>query len=92
MSARNVQFLRVNTFFSIIFGSVISCASGLVNVTPHDLLGASWYGWPIAWRFVIVYPGSPVTYNWLNLILDIAIWSIVWFLLLSLASIWRKAK
>jgi hypothetical protein len=52
---------------------VIAILSGLVNVTP-PIVGATWYGWPFAWRYVIVYPGSPENYNFMNLALDALLW------------------
>lgn len=57
------------------FAIVITILSGFVVVTPPGILGASWHGWPFAWRYVIVYPGSPENYDFKNFAFD----SIVWF-------------
>lgn len=54
---------------------VITILSGFVVVTPPGILGASWHGWPFAWRYVIVYPESPENYDFKNFAFD----SIVWF-------------
>jgi hypothetical protein len=68
-------------------GLVIALLTGLVNSTPRGILGASWYGWPLAWLYVIVYPGSPRRIDWLNLAADSVLWVI-----LSLATIVLVAR
>jgi len=55
-------------------GLLMTLATGLLNTTPPHILGASWYGWPLAWQYVIVYPGSPWSINWLNFAADFALW------------------
>ena len=68
---------------SLATGLVIALISGLVDVTPMNLVGATWHGWPLAWFYVIVYPGSPISVNWLYLIGDI----IVWFFIVLMATL-----
>ncbi len=55
---------------------VITILSGFVDVTPQGILGASWHGWPFAWRYVIVYPGSPENYDFKNFTFDVVMWFI----------------
>jgi hypothetical protein len=62
---------------SLGFAIVISALFGFVNVTPSGLVGATWHGWPFAWRYVIVYPGSPENYDFKNFLLDVIVWFIV---------------
>jgi len=62
---------------SAVTGLVITLITGLVDVTPMQLVGATWHGWPLAWFHVIVYPGSPISVNWLNLIDDIIVWFVI---------------
>jgi hypothetical protein len=56
------------------FAVVISILSGFVDATPQGIIGATWYGWPFAWRYVIVYPGSPENYDFKNFAFDVVIW------------------
>jgi hypothetical protein len=61
------------------FGVLITVISGFLDVTPPGILGARWHGWPLAWLYVIVYPGSPWSVDWLNFGGDIILWSVVSF-------------
>jgi hypothetical protein len=61
----------------ILVGALLTLATGLLNTTPPHLLGATWYGWPLAWLYVIVYPGSPWSVNWLNFAADLTFWFIL---------------
>jgi len=63
--------------FAFAVGLLIALISGLIDVTPPGLLGATWHGWPLAWFYVIVYPGSPWSINWVNFAGDFIVWSIV---------------
>lgn len=58
----------------IVLAIAITILSGLVNVTPQGILGAAWHGWPLAWRYVIVYPGSPESYDFNNFAIDVLVW------------------
>jgi len=61
------------------FGALITVISRLIDVTPPGILGARWYGWPLAWLYVIVYPGSPWSVDWLNFGGDMIVWCIASF-------------
>jgi len=67
---------RIGMIVSICLGFaiVITILSGFVDVTPQGILGATWHGWPFAWRYVIVYPGSPENYDLKNFTFDIVTW------------------
>lgn len=58
----------------VVFAILITTMSGFVNVTPKGILGATWHGWPFAWRYVIVYPGSPENYDFKNFTFDVLVW------------------
>ena len=60
-------------------GVLITLISGLIDVTPTGIMGATWHGWPLAWFYVIVYPGSPWSIDWRNFCVDLIVWSIVSF-------------
>jgi len=70
---RGVKIVLVSMGFAVAIGAL----SGLVDVTPQGLVGATWYGWPFAWRYVIVYPGLPVSYDFMNFLLDVIAWFIL---------------
>jgi large-conductance mechanosensitive channel len=69
--------MKLVVLVSVVAGLAVTLITGLVDVTPMRLLGATWHGWPLAWFHVIVYPGSPISVNWLNLIIDIILWSVI---------------
>ena len=69
--------MKLMVLVSVVTGLAITLITGLVDVTPLQLAGATWHGWPLAWLYVIIYPGSPISVNWLNLIGDIIIWFVI---------------
>ena len=69
--------MKLMVLVSVVAGLVITLITGLINVTPMQLVGATWHGWPFPWFYVIVYPGSPISINWLNLIGDIIVWFVI---------------
>jgi hypothetical protein len=58
---------------------MITLISGVVDTTPPGILGATWNGWPLAWFYVIVYPGSPWSIDWVNFAGDVMLWFAVVF-------------
>jgi len=75
--------MKLTVLCYLVTGLVITLITGLVDVTPMNLVGATWHGWPLAWFYVIVYPGSPVSVSWLNVIGD----TTVWFLIVLMATL-----
>jgi len=67
------EFLFVTAFVG---GVLITLISGLIDVTPSGIVGATWHGWPLAWFYVIVYPGSPWSIDWANFGGDLIVWCI----------------
>jgi len=65
--------------YAFAVGVLITAISGLIDVTPPGIMGASGHGWPLVWLYVIVYPGSPWSIDWVNLGGDLILWSIVSF-------------
>ncbi|MDE1762308.1 MAG: hypothetical protein KGH78_03905 [Candidatus Micrarchaeota archaeon] len=59
-------------------GIVITLLSYFYNGTPH-LVGATWYGFPLTWiRYLVVGPQyNPWAVDFLGLIVDIIVWSVV---------------
>ncbi len=75
--------------FAILAGLAVTLVTVLVDVTPAGLTGAVWYGLPLAWFYVIVYPGSPWMINWTNFADDLLLWIIICFMISFL--VFRKA-
>ncbi len=70
--------LLITLITGLIQGFLLVTETGL-HILRGELLGASNYGLPLVWRTVIIYPGNPTNYNVLGLIVDIAVWVlIVW--------------
>jgi len=84
--------LKLTVLFSVIAGLVIALLTGLVNVTPQHLVGATWHGWPLPWFYVIVYLGSPIDISWLNLAGDIVVWFVVALIVGLLISKFKKTS
>jgi len=65
--------------FSVFGGVLITLLTGLVSSTPPMLVGAMWYGYPLAWLFRLVI--SPEYFPWrvdvTGLLGDVVAWSIV---------------
>lgn len=64
---------------SAVVGAIITLATGAVQNTPANLLGASWYGWPLVWvrKLVIAPQYNPWVISWYSLIGDFIFWSII---------------
>jgi len=77
---------------ALVGGIIITMLTALVNMTPAGLMGATWYGLPLPWYIVIVYPGSPTRIRPLRLIADIVVWAIVVWVVLFVISKVRKKK
>lgn len=75
---------------SAVGGVLITLLTGLANHTPDMLVGAVWYGYPLAWLVQIVYPGTPYTIRPLRFIADIVFWAVI--LLLALYAYTKLIK
>ena len=64
---------------AIVGGLVITLLTGLINSTPQMLVGAVWYGYPMAWLFQMIV--APIYFPWavsaVNLAIDAIFWSII---------------
>lgn len=66
--------------FAAIGGIVITLVTGLFPNTPEMLVGAVWYGYPLAWLVrQLGNPAYPTAYNLrpLRLVADIVGWAII---------------
>lgn len=62
-----------------ISGIVITLLTGLLENTPEMLVGAVWYGYPLAWlvRMVVAPQYFPWVVRPLRLIADIVFWAVI---------------
>jgi hypothetical protein len=65
--------------FSVVGGIAIALVTGLFDNTPEMLVGAAWYGYPLAWLVRRVV--SPEYFPWvvrpLRLVGDIVFWGVL---------------
>ena len=68
---------------SVVIGVIIALFTGIF---PHsEIVGANWWGYPLVWLTqAVLSPGysPPLNVIWLNLIIDIVVWSVIVFLFL----------
>jgi hypothetical protein len=79
--------------FSVVGGLLIALLTGFVSNTPPMLVGAMWYGYPLAWliRRVLAPEYFPWRVEVLGLVADTIIWGIVVGVVLSVSTrIWKK--
>jgi hypothetical protein len=65
-------------------GIVITLITGLLGNTPEMLVGAVWYGYPLAWlvRMVVAPQYNPWVVRPLRLIADVVFWAAIAAILL----------
>jgi len=77
---------------AVIGGIVVTLLTGLINHTPEMLVGAVYYGYPLAWLEMLVV--APQYFPWIvrpiRLVIDIVVWFIVVWVILFLVSRLRK--
>jgi len=77
-------------WYAIILSAVITAGTGLVNTTPQGILGASWFGFPLAYRYVMVTFPPATGWDFVNLGIDFAVFFIVILVVLwLLGKIWK---
>jgi len=64
---------------SVVGGVILTLLTGLISNTPPMFVGATHYGYPLAWlvQLVLAPEYFPWQVNALNLIVDIVIWIII---------------
>ena len=78
---------------AVIGGIVVTLVTGLINRTPAMLVGAVYYGYPLAWLEMLVV--APQYFPWvvrpIRLIIDIVVWFIVvWVILFVISKVRKK--
>ena len=70
---------------SIILGIIITLITGFF--THPSVVGAKWWGYPLTWKTQAVLSpeySPPLNINWLNFIIDIIIWTIIFFIIFGI--------
>lgn len=64
---------------AVIVGTVMTLLTGLLENTPEMLVGAVWYGFPLAWlvRMVVAPQYFPWVVRPFRLIADIVFWAVL---------------
>jgi hypothetical protein len=77
---------------ALICGIAITLVTGLMPNTPSILVGARWYGYPLAWliRMVLAPEYFPWKVEIMGLMADIVIWTLIALVILLVAM--RKPK
>jgi len=72
--------------YSIVGGIVVTLLTAFIPNTPGMLLGAVWYGFPLAWliRMIVAPQFFPYTVSMVNMILDVVFWVVIIGLILGL--------
>jgi hypothetical protein len=78
----------------IIFCSIlVSLVTGLLeNNLSATIIGAKSYGYPLAWRTIIVSPAGLTNYNISSLVADVVFWSLLFYFLLKAIDITKRRK
>jgi nitrate reductase NapE component len=68
---------------SILGGEIVTLLTGLFPNTPEMLVGAVYYGFPIAWLFrMIVAPEyNPWRIDFLKFLADVVVWSVIFLVI-----------
>lgn len=77
---------------ALVGGIVVTIVTGLMPNTPGMLVGARWYGYPLAWliRMVVAPEYFPWKVEMVSLVADIVIWTLIALVILMVAM--RKPK
>lgn len=79
--------------FAVVGGIIITLITGSFDHTPSGLMGAVWYGYPLAWLEMLIV--APQYFPWVvrpvRLVIDVVVWVIVvWIILFVISKIKKK--
>jgi len=75
----NPMSMTSRLLISILGGVLVTLLTGLFPTTPPLLVGATWYGFPLAWliRMIVAPEYNPWRIELLNFFADIVIWFVI---------------
>jgi uncharacterized membrane protein len=89
---------RLETYWYAVIGAslgiIFALATGLIVTTPPMLVGAVWYGYPLAWlyRMIVAPQYNPWTIDYANLAYDLAFWIVIFVVILMILGLLRRRQ
>lgn len=76
---------------ALVGGTAITLLTGLIPNMPGSLVGARWYGYPLAWliRMIVAPEYFPWKVEAIALIVDIVVWTLIVLVILLL---WTRRR
>jgi hypothetical protein len=77
---------------SVFGGEIITLLTGLFPSTPQMLVGAEWFGFPLAWliRMVVAPEYNPWRIDFLSFLADVVVWSVILIVIVFIVEKVRK--
>lgn len=77
---------------SIFGGEVVALLTGLFSNTPQMMVGAEWFGFPLAWliRMIVAPEYNPWRIEFVNFLADVVVWSVILLVIVFILEKVRK--
>ena len=77
---------------SIFGGEIITLLTGLFSNTPQMMVGAEWFGSPLAWliRMIVAPEYNPWRIEFVNFLADVVVWSVILLVIVFIVEKVRK--
>ena len=77
---------------SIFGGEIIALLTGLFPNTPQMMVGAEWFGFPLAWliRMIVAPEYNPWRIEFVNFLADVVVWSVILLVIVFIVEKVRK--
>ena len=77
---------------SILGVEIITLLTGLFSSTPQMLVGAEWFGFPLAWliRMIVAPEYNPWRIEFVNFLADVVVWSVILLVIVFIVEKVRK--
>jgi hypothetical protein len=77
---------------SIFGGEIITLLTGLFSNTPQMMVGAEWFGFPLAWliRMIVAPEYNPWRIEFVNFLADVVVWSVILLVIVFIVEKVRK--
>jgi len=77
---------------SVFGGEIITLLTGLFSSTPQMLVGAEWFGFPLAWliRMIVAPEYNPWRIEFVNFLADVVVWSVILLVIVFIVEKVRK--